>query len=67
MVTLQPPAGDAIDLWGVYMPHDAAQRREVDQVLQEHFLPDKYSIMAGDMNAAFINTDRATGTMNAAD
>ena len=67
LITLQPAGSDAIDIWGVYMPHDTKEREQVYQLLRDNISPDRYSIMAGDMNAAYCAADRSSGTLTAAD
>ena len=54
---------DALDVWGVYMPHDIQERQQVYQLLRDHIAPDRYTVMAGDMNAADIPADRANGVL----
>ena len=67
MITLHPPGSDTIDIWGVYIPWDRTERRQVYEVLRENLSPDRYTILAGDMNAAYTAADRSSGTMTTDD
>ena len=63
LITLQPAGSDAIDVWGMYMPHDMQERRQVYLLLRDHIAPDRYTVMAGDMNATYIPADRSNGVL----
>ena len=69
-VKIQPPGSDCIIVWGVYVPHDTTERRQVYDMLREE-VPKAtaqarssgckcVSIMAGDWNAALLEGDKAT-------
>ncbi len=49
------------------MPHDTQERQQVYQLLNDHIAPDRYTVMAGDMNAAYIPADRSNGVLTPSD
>ncbi len=59
----QQPAGDAVELWAVYMPQDMAVRRQVYQVLTSSATENSDFMMAGDWNAAYLAKDRCIGEL----
>jgi len=66
---IKPPGSDCLTIWGVYLPSDDLQKREVlYQVITDSMssedkkaslasLPLPYNIIAGDMNAALFKQD----------
>ncbi len=76
---IEPPGSDCLTIWGVYLPSDKLQKREVlYQVITDYVrsedkkaslagLPMPYNIMAGDMNAALFKQDVQTAKPDAKD
>ena len=66
---IKPPGSDCLTIWGVYLPSDNLQKREVlyqvitdclrseDKKASLAGLPMPYNIIAGDMNAALFKQD----------
>ena len=66
---IKPPGSDCLTIWGVYLPSDDLQKREVlykvttdamsseDKKASLAGLPLPYNIIAGDMNAALFKQD----------
>ena len=66
---IKPPGSDCLTIWGVYLPSDDLQRREVlYQIITDSMssedkkaslagLPMPYNIIAGDMNASLFKQD----------
>ena len=67
IITLRPAGSDAIDVWGMYIPHVIQERKQVDQLLGDQMTSDRYTVIAGDMNAAYIPADASNGALTPSD